>query len=76
MPKLTDHNHVCDAGRVVKWLLYEELDKEFLQNIMAKPSEVRKKVCCHFKEKYSDQPEVWNQVVALLPADHHIDRFF
>ena len=24
--KLTDHNHICDMGRVLKWLLYEEIE--------------------------------------------------
>ena len=43
MAKLTDHNHICDQGRVLKWLLYEELEKIFFMDLMQKPSEVRKK---------------------------------
>ena len=32
--KLTDHNHICDHGRVWKWLVYDALEKIFLMDLM------------------------------------------
>ena len=74
MAKLTDHNHICDQGRVLKWLLYEELEKTFLMDLMQKPSEVRKKVIGRFREKYRTQPDVLDQLDVLLTEDPNIDR--
>ena len=54
MAKLTDHNHICDMGRVLKWLLYEEIEKIFLSDLMQKPSEVRKKVVAQLREKIQE----------------------
>ena len=74
MAKLTDHNHICDHGRVLKWLLYEELEKTFLMDLMQKPSEVRKKVIGRFREKYRTQSDVLDQLDVLLTEDPNIDR--
>ena len=72
--KLTDHNHICDMGRVLKWLLYEEIEKKILSDLMQKPSEVRKKVVAQFREKYRNQPDIWDQLEVLLTEDPNIDR--
>ena len=74
MAKLTDHNHICDMGRVLKWLLYEEIEKKILSDLMQKPSEVRKKVIAQFREKYRNQPDIWDQLEVLLTEDPNIDR--
>ena len=36
LAKLTDHNHICDQGRVLKWLLYEELEEKNSHRLNAK----------------------------------------
>ena len=73
MSKVSDHNHVCDMARVVKWLLYEQLEEEFLCDLEQKPSDVLKKVVARFKEQYQSQPQVWNEV-AILTDDKHMDQ--
>ena len=74
MSKLTDHNHVCDEARVVKWLVQAEMEDEMLKDILQRASHVRKKVICAFQQKYQNKPEVWKQTESLLAEDHHIDR--
>ena len=73
MSKLTDHNHVCNMARVVKWLLYEKLEEEFQRDLKQKPCEVRKRVVEQFKEEYQNQPEVLNEVESMN-GDINIDR--
>ena len=73
MFELTDHNHVCEMGRVVKWLLYEQLEEEFLCDLEQKPSNVRKRVVGRFKEEYTNQPHVWNEVESFMAKDLNID---
>ena len=51
LSKLTDHNHVCDEARVVKWLIQAELEDEMLKDILQRASHVRKKVICAFQQK-------------------------
>ena len=48
MLKLTDHNHVCDEARIVKWLILAEM----LKDVHHKASAVRKRVIVAFKQKY------------------------
>ena len=73
MSKVSDHNHVCDMARGVKWLLYEQLEDEFLRDLEQKPSEVLKIVVARLKEQYQSQPQVWNEV-ASLTEDKHMDQ--
>ena len=73
-PKLSDHNHVCDEGRVVKWKIHDEMEKEFLKNLSATPSSIRKKVVVKYMQLYKDKPSIWKEVQSLLAEDCHIDR--
>ena len=73
-PSLCDHNHVCDEGRVVKWKIHDEMEKEFLKNLSATPSSIRKKVIVKYMQLYKDKPSIWKDVQSLLAEDCHIDR--
>ena len=55
IPKLTDHNHVCDEARIVKWLLLAEMENEMLKDVLQKASSVRKRVIVAYQQKYKDK---------------------
>ena len=74
LSKLSDHNHICDEARVVKWLIQSEMETEMLKDVLQKASCVRKRVIVAFQEMYKDKVEVWQQTQSLLAEDCHIDR--
>ena len=73
-PKLTDHNHVCDEARVIKWRIQQEMEKRILQNISSKVSIVRKQVIVEYSEKYKEKPGTWQEVQTLLSEDTSLDH--
>ena len=70
IPKLSDHSHVCDEASCVKWLIMEEMEKEFIKDLLQIPSTIRKKIILQYKQKYCTKKNVWEQVQSLLPEDH------
>ena len=73
-PKVTDHNHVCDEARVIKWRIQQEMEKRILQNVSSKVSIVRKQVIVEYSEKYKEISGVWQEVQALLVEDTSLDH--
>ena len=73
-PKLTDHNHVCDEARVIKWRIQQEMEKRILLNVSSKVSIVRKQVIVEYSEKFKEKPGIWQEVQALLSEDTSLDH--
>ena len=42
-PKLTDHSHICDESRVIKWRIMLDLENEYCKDTVILPSIVHKK---------------------------------
>ena len=67
-PKLTDHNHICDEPRIVKWKMMREMEMRVMTNLRAKASVIRKAVV-EYEEKYKDDLSTWSEVQVLLAED-------
>ena len=59
---------------MVKWKIHDEMEKEFLKNLTAVLSAIRKKVTVEYMTLYQNKPEVWREVQSLMAEDCHIDR--
>ena len=73
-PNLTDHNHICDEARIVKWKMMTEMERRVMTNLTARASVIRKAVVVEYKEKYKDDPSTWSEVQVLLAEDTSIDH--
>ena len=74
IPKLEDHNHACDESRVIKWKIMEEMEESFIEDVTVLPSKIRKKTILKYQIKYRTSPDIWQEVLALLPSDESIDK--
>ena len=74
IPKVEDHNHICDEARVIKWKMMDEMEACFLEDITVLPSKIRKKIILKYQVKYRTSPDTWQEVIALMPSDDAIDK--
>lgn len=73
-PRVTDHNHVCDEGRIVKWKMMMEMERRVLANLTERASVIRKAVVVEYREMYKNDPRTWGELQILLAEDTSIDH--
>ena len=60
-PNLTDHNHICDEARIVKWKMMNEMQRRVMTNLATRAAIIRKAVVFEYQDKYKDDPSTWSE---------------
>ena len=74
IPRESDHNHRCEKSQAIRWQIMAEITECFSSNETVLPSIVRKKTILKYKVKYRSEPELWQEILLLLPSDENIDK--
>ena len=59
---------------LVIWKIISDIQEGFLKDETVQPSLIRKKTVLKYQVKYRSQPELWQDVLSLLPSDQNIDK--
>ena len=73
-PKLEQHNHMVEESKAVKWRIMNDMEALFQEDLTTLPSQVRKRILLKFKILYQNKPEIWEEVISLLPSNDAIDK--
>ena len=74
IPRESEHSHVCEESQKIKWEIISDIQECFSKDETVQPSLVRKKTILKFQVKYRSEPDLWQEVLLLLPSDQNIDK--
>ena len=74
IPRESEHSHVCEESEKIKWEIIADIQECFSKDETVQPSLVRKKTILKFQVKYRSEPDLWQEVLLLLPSDQNIDK--
>ena len=74
IPRESEHSHVCEESQKIKWEIIADIQESFSKDETIQLSLIRKKTMLKFQVKYRSQPELWQEVLLLLPSDQNIDK--